>query len=112
MFWEYFRELLLILLKLVLFALHNTKFSCLYGIRTESNLTSCLGHLLTGKEKMGGMIQIDGIPLTICAYEFFSPIMVYVDFHFEFLYAFSPALSLLIVLEKRLCLVHRPELTA
>lgn len=57
----------------------------------------------------GGMKQKGGIPLTICAYEFFSLIMVYIYFHFEFLYAFSPALSLLIILEKRLCLVHRSE---
>lgn len=111
MFWEYFRELLLILLKLVLFALHDTEFSCMYRIRTGCDLTSCSGHLHTGKEMNGGMKQIDGIPLTICAYEFFSPTTVYIHFHFEFLYAFFPALSLQIILEKRWCLVHRPEVT-
>lgn len=111
MFWEYFRELLLIPLKLVLFALHRAEFSCVYGVRTESDVTSRLGHLLTGKEVMGGMKQIAGIPLTICAYEFFSPVMVYIYFHFDFLYALFPELSFLIILAERLCLGHRPEVT-
>jgi len=48
---------------------------------------------------MGGVKQIHGLPLVICICEFLSSIMVYIYFHFEFVSAFSPALSLLIILE-------------
>lgn len=56
------------------------------------------------------MKQVDGIPLTLRAYEFFSPITVFS--HFEFLYIFSPALSLLIVLEKQLCIDQKSQCEA